>query len=572
MRGPRSRSLGWLATVLVVATTLIAPWPALAQDATPAAAGEATVSLTREEFQAQIQEDLQYSEAATPGGAFIDSALADIQTLQPFLAEEITTSTVVGLIYETLVGGDPRTGQIAPNQLADYWEVGADGRTYTFYLNQDAKWHDGTDFTAEDVVFSADALASPDAGSVYTGSFVDTFESWRAIDDDTFELVAKEPTYTALFEILSLYIIPKHLWENVPLSEWRTDPGATGADPSRVIGTGPFRFREWIQGDSVTLDRNDDYYAKVPYLDSYVLRVWPQQTALVNALINGEVDVASLEAADVAALEGNPDIVIAEYPTRSFAYYEFNLDPEVTTKWQDERVRQALLYALDRESIVNDILLGYAEVAQGTQPVVSYAYAPDQIETNYGYDPERATALLEEAGWTDTDGDGIIDKDGEAMSFEFLYPQGSAETDQIVAYIQDAWSQIGVDATPRALEFPALIEATTTNPTFDIALYGFLWDASFIQDIMFGCAQYQVGFNDMKYCNEELDAINAEAKLTFDEDARRELLIQASNIVNEEQPIAVLHFSDALVGVNAAIQNYIPSTWGQDLTQIWIQQ
>jgi ABC-type transport system substrate-binding protein len=138
--------------------------------------------------------------------------------------------------------------------------------------------------------------------------------------------------------------------------------------------------------------------------------------------------------------------------------------------------------------------------------------------------------------------------------------------------MQDAWSQIGVDATPRALEFPALIEATTTNPTFDIALYGFLWDASFIQDIMFGCAQYQVGFNDMKYCNEALDAINAEAKLTFDEDARRELLIQASNIVNDEQPIAVLHFSDALVGINAAIQNYIPSTWGQDLTQIWIQQ
>jgi peptide/nickel transport system substrate-binding protein len=572
MRGPQSRSFGWLATVLVVTTTLIAPWPALAQDATPATAGEATVSLTREEFQTQLQEDLQYTEAATPGGTFIDSSLSDIQTLQPLLVEEITTSTVVGQIYETLVGGDVRTGQIAPNQLADYWEVGADGRTYTFHLNQDATWHDGTDFTAQDVVFSADALANSDAGSVYTGSFVDTFDSWRAIDDDTFELVAKEPTYTALFEILSFYIIPRHLWESVPLTEWRTDPGATGTDPSRVVGTGPFKFREWIQGDSVTLDRNDDYYGKVPYLDSYVLRVWPEQTALVNALINGEVDVAALEAADVAALQGNPDIVVAEYPTRSFAYYEFNLDPEVTTMWQDERVRQALLYALDRESIVNDILLGYAEVAQGTQPVVSYAYAPDQIETNYGYDPEQAAALLEEAGWTDTDGDGIVDKDGEAMSFEFLYPQGSAETEQIVAYMQDAWSQIGVDATPRALEFPALIEATTTNPTFDIALYGFLWDASFIQDIMFGCAQYQVGFNDMKYCNEALDAINAEAKLTFDEDARRELLIQASNIVNDEQPIAVLHFSDALVGINAAIQNYIPSTWGQDLTQIWIQQ
>ncbi len=576
MRGPRTRSLGWLATILVVATTLLVPWPALAQDATPAVEGEATVSLTREEFETQLQEELQYTEAATPGGTFIDSSLADIQTLQPLLVEEVTTSTVVGLVYETLIGADPRTGQPAPTQLADYWETAADGRTYTFHLNQDAKWHDGVDFTAQDVVFSADALANPDSGSTYTGNFVDTFESWRAIDDDTFELVAKEPTYTALFEIYSLSILPQHLWENVPLTEWRTDPGASGTDPSRVVGTGPFRFREWVQGDSVTLERNDEYYGKVPYIDTYVLRVVPDQTSLVNALLAGEVDVATLEGADIAALQGNPDITIAQYPTRSFTYYEFNLDPDVTTKWQDQRVRQALLYALDRQSIVDNILLGYAEVAQGTQPVVSYAYAPDQVETTYGYDPERAKELLAEAGWTDSNGDGIVDKDGESLSFEFVYPAGSAEWDQLLAYIQDAWKAIGVDATPRALEFPALIEATTTNPTFEIAGYGFLWDASFIQVAMFGCDQYQVGFNDMKYCNPELDVIFDEAKRTFDEDARRELLIEASNIVNDEQPIAVLHFSLNLVGYNSAVQNFVPSTWnglyGIDYTQIWIQQ
>ena len=117
----------------------------------------------------------------------------------------------------------------------------------------------------------------------------------------------------------------------------------------------------------------------------------------------------------------------------------------MTTKWQDERVRQAFLYALDRESIVNDILLGYAEVAQGTQPVISYAYAPDQITTKYTYDPEKAKALLAEAGWTDSDGDGIVDKDGEPLSFELLYAAGSPTRDQIVAYMQDAWRAVGVD-------------------------------------------------------------------------------------------------------------------------------
>jgi peptide/nickel transport system substrate-binding protein len=572
----RFSTRGRIAGLLVAAGAVMKPWEALAQDATPGATpavlGEAIKSQTREEFRAELNEAMGYTEAATPGGTFIDSATSDIQTVQPFLAEEAASLGVVGLIYEGLTGGDPRTGQPVPGGLADSWEIAEDGRTYTFHLNQNVKWHDGTPFTAADVQFSADALASPDSGSVYTGSFVDTVESWRVIDDYTFEMVAKEPKYTFLYDIQTLFVVPKHIWEDVPFSDWRTDPGATGADPSRVVGTGPFKFQEWKQGESVTLVRNDDYYDKVPYIDTYVLRIWPDQTSVVNALLNGELDVAGLEPSDISTVEGTPGIEVAHYPTRGFTYYEFNLDPEVTTKWQDERVRQALLYALDRDSIVNDILLGYAEVAQGTQPVVSYAYAPDQIATKYTYDPEKAKSLLAEAGWTDSDGDGTLDKDGEALSFEFLYPSGSPTSDQIAAYIQDAWSAIGVNATPRSLEFPALIEATTTNPTFDIAMYGFSWDASFIQDAMFGCDQYQVGFNDMKYCNPELDEINDQAKRTFDEATRRDLLIEASNIVNDEQPIAVLQFSQAHAAYNDALQNYAPSTWGVDLNQVWIQQ
>jgi len=559
-------------TVFAVTAALSAPWPVLAQDATPAIEGEPTRSLMRDEYLTQLQEDMQYTDAATPGGTFVDSNVSDIQTVQPFLAEESASLGITGLIFEGLTGGDPRTGQPAPTGLADYWEISPDHRTYTFHLNKDAKWHDGIDFTAADVVFSADALANPDSGSAYTGTFVDTVESWRAIDDDTFEIVAKEPVYTFLYDIQSLSIIPKHIWEDVPLADWRTDPGATGSDPTRVVGTGPFKFQEWRPGESVTLVRNDDYYGKVPFIDAYTMRVWPDQTAAVNALLNGEIDAVALESADVAAVEGTPGVAVTEFPSRGFLFYEFNLDPDVTTKWQDQRVRQALLYALDRESIVNDILLGYAELAQGTQPAVSYAYAPDQVTTKYSYDPDKAAALLTEAGWIDSDGDGIRDKDGEALSFELLYPGGLAEWDQLVAYVQDAWSAVGVDARPRALEFPALIEATTTNPTFDIAFYRFGWDASFMQDAMFGCDQYQVGFNDMKYCNPKLDEIFAESKRTFDENARRELLIQASNIVNDEQPVGILVFEKGHAAYNDSLRNYLPGTWGVDLNQVWIQQ
>jgi len=420
---------------LLGAFSTVGRWPlsTFAQFATPTG-GEPMRSRSREEYQAQLVKDLGYTEAATPGGIFLDSSTSDIATLHPFLAEDSVSWSIVGLIYDPLVGGDVRTGQLAPTDLADWWEIAPDGRTYTFHLNTDAKWHDGVKVTAEDVQFTFDTLAN---AAVPPSNYMASTESWRILDATTFEMVAFEPYFTLLYDI-SVPIVPKHLWENVPLADWQNDPAATGTDPSRVIGSGPFKFHERRPGESITLVRNDDYYGKVPYLDRYVQRVWLDQTAVINALLHGETDVAGLEPADIGEVEGKPGIEVAHYPTRSFTYYEFNLDPAVTTKWQDKRVRQALLYALDREAIVNDILLGYGEVAQGTQPVVSYAYAPERMTTRYSYDPEKAKALLAEAGWTDSDGDGVVDKEGERLAFEFLYPAGSPTSDQVAAFIQRA--------------------------------------------------------------------------------------------------------------------------------------
>ena len=555
------------AIALVVVLTLL-PWTALAHHATPQATGEAFRSPTREEFTADYLGEMAFSEPATPGGAFIDSNLGDIQTVQPLFAEDAYTVKVVGLIYDQLIGSDPRTGQPAPTGLADSWEVAPDGRTYTFHLNEDANWHDGVDVTAADVQFSLDALANPDAGSAYAQSFLDATESWRVIDDDTFEIVAKEPLYTFLYDLVA-WIIPKHVWESVPVADWHTDGGATGQDPSRVVGSGPFRFREWRPGESLTLDRSDDYYGHVPYLDSYTLVIWPDQTAVVNALLGGQIDAANLEPADVETVAAAPGLKVATYPTADFVFYLTNLDPAKSPYFQDKRVRQALLYALDRESMATNILLGQAEVAEGTQPVVSYAYAPDQITTHYDYDPEKAKSLLTEAGWTDSDGDGIVDKDGQPLAFEVVYPSGSPTYDQELAYMQDAWRAIGVAAAPRALEFSALINLMTVDHAFDMALLGFSWDASFIQDAMFGCSQYEGGFNVVKYCNPEVDKLNAEAKRTFDEDARKELIIEATNLINEDLPVTVLHFRDESVGYSDRLQNFRPNTWGVDLSYVW---
>ena len=257
---------------LMVGAGLAVPTSVFAQDGTPDVLTQAITSPTREAFRKELEEAMGYTPPATPGDSFIDSTVTDLQTIHPLLADDADSLGIVGMLYDSLVGSDVRTGGPAPNGLADSWEIAPDGVTYTFHLNQNAKWHDGTPITSDDVQFSFDALANKDVGSSYTQSFLDAVASWRAIDEHTFEVVAKEPLFTFLYDLVT-WIIPKHIWENVPVKDWRNDPGATGTDTSHVVGSSAWKFVEWRQGESITLTRNDDYYGKVPYLDTYVLRI-----------------------------------------------------------------------------------------------------------------------------------------------------------------------------------------------------------------------------------------------------------------------------------------------------------
>ncbi|MFT4038579.1 MAG: ABC transporter substrate-binding protein [Thermomicrobiales bacterium] len=569
---PRPTRRGLLAGMMAASAGLMLPRGMFAQDATPAPAGDGFKTQTREEFTRELLEELDLSDPATTGGSFVDSNVNDINTIHPLFADDADSLGIVGLVYDGLIGGDPRTGGPAPNGLADWWEVAEDQKTYTFHLNQSAKWHDGTPVTSADVQFSFDALANPEIGSSYMQGFVEATESWRAVDDYTFEVVAKEPLFTFLYDLVT-WVIPKHIWEPIPVKDWRTDGGATGQDPARVVGSAAWKFGEWRQGESLTFNRNDEYYDKVPYLDSYVILIRPDQTAVINSLLNDEIDVSALEPADVETVKNTAGLTVATYPTRGFSFYMTNMDPAKTELFQDVEVRQALLHGLNRDSVVHDILLDNAEVAIGTQPVISYAYAPDRLDVHYTYDVERAKELLTQAGWEDSDGDGVVEKDGTPLAFEMIYPSGSATTDQIVAYYQDAWKAIGVNATPHALEFAALVDVITGDHNFEMALLGFNWDATFIQDAMFGCDSYEGGFNMVKYCNPEVDALNDKAKRTFPLEERTELVIEATNLVNNDLPVAVTHFSRANVGFSDRLQNYRPGPWGGvPIGYVWIQE
>jgi peptide/nickel transport system substrate-binding protein len=576
----KAGALGLSATALSLFAKSI---PASAQDATPADAvfPGGFQSETYAEFKARLAEDYPFVEdpaAEVTGGLVImgEIAAANITSTNPIFADNNPTQPLMLMVFETLTGNHPATGEYVP-LLGERWEIAEDGRTYTFYLQPDATWQDGTPVTADDVILSFEAQSNEATGSSYTGAFNATVESWRAIDEKTVEMVATEVFAQPIFFSNSFVpIVPAHIWSDVPFEEWQTDPGSTGLDPSRVVGSGPFRFVEIDEGrGTATFERYENHWDQAPVIDEFIFLTWPDDTAAIEGLRAGSIDFfENVPPSDVESLDAADDIDVALYDTYSFTWYGYNLDPERTTLFQDVRVRQALFYALDRQSMVDNILLGYAEVANGTQPLLSPAYNPDAMDTIYNYDPELAGQLLDEAGWVIGD-DGIRERDGQRLSFQIMTASGAAVNAQVLVAMQDFWAAIGVDAQPNPVDFDTvLVPALTTNFDYELVLLGFNWDPTGDQTAMFHTRSYINGFNAMRYSNPEYDEVADAANVELDPERQIELQIEATNIINEDLPVGVLYFRQDRTAYNTRLHNFAPAA-GQllwSMPYVWVEE
>lgn len=548
--------------------------PVASPGASPVAGG--MTSITRQEYLAQLREEFQLQEPGQTGGVVIHVNTTDIRTLHPHLYTDTYSGIISTSIYEFLAGGSAIDGTPVPN-LADYWEVADDGVTYTFHIAENATWHDGNPVTADDVVFSFDSMLDETTLSVRRSGVLLALESYQKVDDKTVQLVSKGPMATFVADTAgTVGIVPKHIWESVPVADWGSDPGATGQDASRVIGSGPFRFVEWVLGDHATIARNDEYWdsENVPHIDEFIYRVVADPASATASLQTGEADIIEVDFGNANELrEQNPELVIEDYDTLSFNYFYTNQDESRGGPFMEVAVRQALMYALDRDLISETVYDGFAIRAIGTQPVLSIAYDPERINTDYVFDPEMAASLLDEAGWTVGD-DGIRAKDGQRLSFETLYSEGAATYEQQIPYMQQAWREVGIEMLPTAIPFPTLIEQAIAG-NFDMAVAGFSWTVDGSQGDMFRCdAAPPNGFNRMRYCNEEYDELDAQQLRELDQAKRIDLLIEQSNIVNDEAAAGILVFRKSIMGSNPRVHNFFPNGystfWG--LPYYWVEQ
>jgi peptide/nickel transport system substrate-binding protein len=546
--------VSWLVGCATTGTTAASAPTTASGAASPAATTGAAASPTASGTAAAGKVNAQIDRAGVKkGGTMIEGGASDVRTFNPVLVGDTTSGLITGLVFNGLVDVDPDSLQPVPN-LATKWDVSADGKTYTFTLKQGVKWHDGSSFSADDVKFSYDAYMNSDTGTQRAGTLVPRIASVDVKDPQTVVFTLKDIVAPFLVQNCSYGIVPKSIMGNVAPKDWRTHPFST----TKPIGTGPFTFKEYKQGASVTLSGNPSYHMGPTALDTYVYKVVPDSTVLVQQLKTGEVDYGTVQPDLYDETKKQSNLNVVDYDTFSFTYFGYNLDPAKTPLFQDVKVRQALFYAVDRDTIVKKLFNGLSSVATGTMPTLSWAYAPDKITTKYDYDPKKAAQMLDDAGWK-AGSDGIRAKDGKKLSFSMWTNSGNKTREGYLLVLQEGWKAIGVDMKPQFEEFSVYLDRINKNFDFEMFLVGFSWGVDPDQQTMWDTKQHGPGFNSYGYSNPKVDQLLLDGLHTLDQEKRKQIYIDMQNLVVADAPAMVSDFPKGIIAVNKRVKNRIPN-------------
>jgi peptide/nickel transport system substrate-binding protein len=448
------------------------------------------------------------------------------------LANDTASATINDQVFNGLVKYDKDIRLVG--DLAERWDISADGKTFTFHLRRGVTWHDGAPFTAEDCLFTYRKLMDPAVATPYSSNYMDVAHA-EAVDRYTFRVTYKEPFSPAL-ESWAIGIIPKHLLDGKDLNttDFNRNP----------VGTGPFRFKEWVAGQKLVLEANDSYFEGRPKIDRYIYRIIPDSSTMFQELLSGGVDMMGLNP--LQYLRKSETRRIREsyrkfrYPANAFTYLGYNL---TSALFETKEVRQALAYAIDRQSIIDGVLLGIGQPCTGPFSYVSWAY--NQKVKPYPHDPERARGMLADAGWKDSDGDGVLDRNGRPFRFTVLTNQGNGERIRAAEIIQRSLKEVGIDVKIRVMEWQAFLEQIDKH-TFDAIILG--WSMGRdpdLYDIWHSSKTKKGEYNFISYKNAEVDRLLVAGRRTFDIKERTRIYGRIHEILAEEQPYAFLYVPDA---------------------------
>lgn len=460
-------------------------------------------------------------------------SLADAKRLIPLLASDSASGDISGWIYNGLTKYDKNIKVIG--DLAESWEISPDGLIIIFHLRRNVFWHDGKEFTSEDVLFTYKTVTDPKIPTPYSSNY-GPVEKVEALDKYTVKVVYKEP-YAPALESWGMGIIPKHILDGKDITNefYNRNP----------IGTGPYKLKEWITGQKIILEAFNKYFEGRPNIDRFISRVIPDTATMFLELKFGGIDFMGLTPPQYK-LQANSDLFKRyfqkfRYPSFGYTYLGYNL---LDKRFSDKRVRQAITYAIDKKAIIAGVLLGFGNPCTGPFPPESWAYNPNVKD--YEYSPEKAIKLLNEAGWIMGE-DGLLKRNGEPFKFTVLVNQGNEARLKTAQIIKENLKKIGIDMSIKVLEWQALLHEFIDKKRFEAVIMG--WALSRdpdIYDIWHSSKTREGEFNFISYKNEEVDRLLLEGRRTFDIEKRKRIYHRIHEILAEEQPCTFLYVPDAL--------------------------
>ena len=448
--------------------------------------------------------------------------------------------------------------------------ISEDGKTLTLKFKDGFKWHDGEPVTSEDFKFTWQFVIDPNTMSQVSAGW-DQIESVDTPDELTAVVHLQEPYVPFVPAALSFPILPKHALEGVP------DPG-NSEFAQNPIGNGPFMFQEWVRGDHITVVANPE--APIPpKAEKIIFKFVPDVNTLVALIRTGDVDVAyDLREAQIPEILKMKDVDLFLVPGVAVERYYFNLrDREDLTKphpiFSDIRVRKAVAMAMDRFTAVETVLKGYGQV--GVTEIDNHPWFNEALEP-VPYDPEAAKALLDEAGWVDTDGDGIRDKDGVPLSFGHSTTSGNQVRENLQIWFQQNLKDIGVEMIIENYPAATLFGGCATDGVFgtcDFDMMGFTnkpasidlvqeWADFFLCDSIKDCETNPAGSNAWGFCDEEADEALKCAGSELDPDKRVACIKEAQKLIYDEYVALYVYDRVDIYSANKRVEGVNPTVFG----------
>ena len=491
------------------------------------------------------------SPAAPPayGDTLVEGTIGEASTLIPVLASDSASHSVAGLIYNGLIKYDKDLKIVG--DLAESYQISPDGLTITFKLRRTVSWHDGKPFTSRDVLYTYRVIIDPKTPTAYSEDFKQV-AAVTTPDPHTVVVRYAKP-YAPALASWGVAILPSHLLEGQDITK--------SPLTRKPVGTGPFRFKEWVAGQKVVLEANKEYFEGRPYLDRYIYRLIPDTSTMYMELKAGGVDQMGLTPVQFARQTDTPRFKAAfnkyRYPSNGYLYLGYNLRHPL---FKDVRVRRAMTAAINKDELIQGVLFGMGQKADG--PMIPGRWAHNPQIKDIPFNPDLARQLLAEAGWKPGD-DGFLQKDGKPLRFTILTNQGNQQRLMTAQIIQQRLKQVGIDVRIRIVEWAAFLKEFIDKGNFEVVLLAWLTSQDpDMYDIWHSSKTKPGELNFIGYNNPEVDQLLEEGRSTFDIEKRKKAYYRIQDILAEEQPYTFLYVPDALPVVSSRIRGIEPAPAG----------